>query len=195
MRSWTFPISHPYSCIRNILLCILVMILQNQMVRGTPKFWICHLFAWNTYLFQCTLVFSQTLQNGWIFLSNAWKLLNSQSSTQMAFISITAWSLKQKMWKEPFYERVAAVARGGLALLSQTDSSWCLASSLMQHEKALLHSSVHLGWNRHYLYILARRVVTFITQRVLLSIIFSFFSKLPLCLSILPVPRTSLLFY
>lgn len=41
-----------------------------------------------------------------------------------------------------------------LALLSQTDSSWCLASSLMQHKKALLHSSVHLGWNHLYLYIL-----------------------------------------
>lgn len=38
-------------------------------------------------------------------------------------------------------------------------------------------------------------VVTFITQRVLLSIILSFFSKLPLCLLILPGLRTSLLLY
>lgn len=166
------------------------------MLGGTLKFWICHFFASNTYLSYSMLgVFTWSLQSGWIIFANAWKLWHSQSNTLMKLLSaLHGWPPKQKLWKETSYKRVAAVARGGLGLLFLADSSWCLASSLMQHKKALLHSSVHPAWNRHCSYILATWV-TFMTERGLLPIILPFLAKLPLFLLILLELRTRLLLY
>lgn len=91
--------------------------LQNQVLGGTLKFWMHHLFTSNAPVLKHTMSFHMEPAE--------WMDLFSSCLKTEVHKAIFGWSNYQnymadplKLWKEISYKQMAAVARGDLGLLS-----------------------------------------------------------------------------